>query len=119
MNNFFNITMGVIVIGIMYNLSLVNSKFTKVQSSIDNQYYLVRKLPDQQDAADRLARIAANLQKIVDSMDISVEGVLQLKSNFNSKNLTENVYGGKYTAYSVNKGEQLTLCIRDKDNKNV
>ncbi len=117
MNNFFNISMGLIVIAIMYNLSIINGRFVNVVSKIDNNEYIVRKLPDKQEAADRLATIAKNLKIVVDNMDTSIEGVSQLQSNFNSKNLTENVYGGKYTAFSVNKGEQLTLCLRDKDNK--
>ena len=39
----------------------------------------------------------------------------QLKKNFNSDYITENIPGSLYVAYSVNKGEELSLCIRDKD----
>ena len=47
------------------------------------------------------------------SNDPDREGIQQLKRNFNSRNIIENTPGGKYTAYSVNKGEQLALCLRD------
>ena len=38
---------------------------------------------------------------------------IQLKNQFNSRNIIENEPGGQFTAYSVNKGEQLALCLRD------
>ena len=89
---------------------------TDVVSVVDNRSYQVRKLPDKLDAANKLAEISESLTRLVDHVytkDIDKEGVGQLKSNFNSRNIIENAPGGQYTAYSVNKGEQLALCLRN------
>ena len=39
----------------------------------------------------------------------------QLKESFNPDYITENIPGSTYVAYSVNKGEELSLCVREKD----
>jgi predicted metal-dependent hydrolase len=39
----------------------------------------------------------------------------RLVDNFNSDNFSENTPDSKYTSYSVNKGEKIVFCIRDKN----
>ena len=108
--------LGVVVVGYIchYIIQKLNKK--TVKSTVDNREYEVRDLPDSLDAANMLADISDKLTKLVEyvvSNDPDREGVQQLKRNFNSRNIIENTPGGKYTAYSVNKGEQLALCLRD------
>ena len=43
------------------------------------------------------------------------EGIDRLIDNFNTDIITENIPGSMYVAYSVNKGDELSICIRDKD----
>lgn len=131
-----------------------------VKSDIDNKDYLVRNLPDKQQAANILAQLARDLKQIVDGLDAeNVENIYnnyykvdfekenkivettsdedrraiinkktsllrkiqgdinRLKSNFNENNISENTPDAKYTSYSVNKGEKIFMCIRNK-NKN-
>jgi len=118
-----SLLLGIIVVGFVCSSYLKNMNLTDVVSTVDNRSYRVRKLPDKQDAANKLAEISESLTKLVDQVytrDRDKEGVNQLKSNFNSRNIIENTSGGQYTAYSVNKGEQLALCLRNaKDNKFV
>jgi len=85
-------------------------------SRIDGRTYTVRKLDDKQDAADKLAKISDNLTRLVQHTYAKYkdrDGVQQLKDNFNSHNISENTPGGQYTAYSVNKGEELSICLRN------
>ena len=108
--------LGVVVVGYIchYIIQKLNKK--TVKSTVDNREYEVRDLPDSLDAANMLADISDKLTKLVEHVvtnDPDREGVQQLKRNFNSRNIIENTPGGKYTAYSVNKGEQLALCLRD------
>ena len=108
--------LGVVVVGYIcpYIIQKINKKIVK--SSLDNREYEVRDLPDSLDAANMLAGISDKLTKLVEyvvSSNPDREGIQQLKRNFNSRNIIENTPGGKYTAYSVNKGEQLALCLRD------
>ena len=91
----------------------------KVESRVNNKKYYVRKLPDKQEAADKLANIGIKLQKLIDGLDIEDKEkgkyIKQLKERFNSDYITENIPGSDFVAYSVNKGDELSLCVREKD----
>ena len=111
-----NLLLAVVIVGYVFNFIYKKMNKNTVISKIDNRSYEVRKLPDSQDAADKLAVISERLTQLVEQVtrhDLDREGVGQLKRNFNSRNIIENTPGGKYAAYSVNKGEQLALCLRD------
>ena len=94
----------------------------KIESSVNGKKYYVRNLPDKNEAADKLANIGMSLQKLIDSLDEKDkekgEDILRLKESFNSDYITENIPGSMYVAYSVNKGEELSICIREKDTEN-
>ena len=91
----------------------------KIESSVNGKKYYVRNLPDKKEAADKLSNIGISLQSLIDSLDEKDkergEDILRLKKSFNSDYITENIPGSMYVAYSVNKGEELSICIRDKD----
>ena len=87
-----------------------------VQSKIDNREYLVRNLPDNQEAADQLSRLSQILLQLLDSLpEDENKHTKRLKERFNPKNITENIPGSMYVAYSVNKGDELSICIRHKE----
>ena len=81
--------------------------------------YLVRNLPDKVEAANKLGSISDSLKNLVNGLnendDSKSEYIKNLKESFNPEYITENIPGSIYVAYSVNKGEELSLCIRDKD----
>lgn len=90
-----------------------------VKSRIDQRNYLVRKLPHSQEAADYLADVNAKLMQLTRHMmakygDQNPE-VQQLYRNYNPNALSEGSYESGYTSYTVNKGEKMVLCIRQKD----
>ena len=94
------------------------NEVTSVKSTIDNNEYLVRNRDDKVEAANILAQIRRNLEKIIESMknkypnDVSV---LRMNKNFRPDNLSESGKSNQYTSYSVNKGEKIVFCIRQKD----
>ena len=94
------------------------NEVTSVKSTIDNNEYLVRNRDDKVEAANILAQIRKNLEKIIESMknkypnDVSV---LRMNKNFRPDNLSESGKSNQYTSYSVNKGEKIVFCIRQKD----
>jgi len=94
-----------------------NKDILQIISSIDNREYIVRKLPDGKQAADRLARINDNIIKLLDSLnEKDRDGIATLKKRFNPDKLSETGLGAKYTSYSVNKGEEIAICVRQPDN---
>ena len=110
---------GVIAIFAFSNYLRRSLYLDKVKSRVNNKAYYVRKLPDKQEAADKLANIGIKLQNLIDGLDLEDKEKgkynKKLKDNFNSDYITENIPGSQYVAYSVNKGEELSLCIREKD----
>ena len=116
MERLVTLLLGVVIVGYMCHYIIQKLNKTTVRSTVDNRGYEVRDLPDKLDAANMLSDISDKLTTLVEhvvSNHPNREGIQQLKRNFNSRNIIENTPGGKYTAYSVNKGEQLALCLRD------
>lgn len=112
-----NILLSIIIIAIVFNNIYKNFNLTSVKSLVDGRMYSVRKLSNKQEASDKLAELSNNLTKLVDYVYKNYkdrEGVVQLKTNFNSRNISENTPDAPYTAYSVNKGEELAICLRNK-----
>ena len=100
---------------------LVGNDVHYVISNFDNQKYLVRQMDDDEDAADMLAKIKASLMKLVQHLREKYGDqprVQQLIGRFNPHNIVENDGNGKYTSYSVNKGEKMVLCLRYRDGTN-
>lgn len=113
----FTIFLGVLLCIFIYtNFIRKSLHLDLVKSNINNQEYYVRKLPDKQEAADKLAQLSIDLHRLVDHVkDKDREGCKELNKKFNSDIITENIPGSRYVAYSVNKGEELSICIREKD----
>jgi len=91
-----------------------------VKSSVDNNEYLVRNLEDKEEAANVLANLRMKLQKLCDVMKEKYpndDSVKRMNERFNADNITEAGKNNQYTSYSVNKGEKIVFCIRQKDEK--
>jgi predicted metal-dependent hydrolase len=89
-----------------------------VTSTVDNKEYLVRSLPDKQEAADLLANIKIRLEKVVLHLNETFTDdarTKQLITNFRSDKISEGSENSKYTSYSINKGEKMVLCLRSRD----
>ena len=93
-----------------------------VESTVDGQKYLVRNLPDKQDAADRLARTRAKLIRLMKDLKQTHPDkpfVAQLLRNFDAdpSRFSESAPDASYTSYSVNKGEKVYMCLRQRNAK--
>jgi hypothetical protein len=92
-----------------------------VTSSIDSQKYLVRNLPDKQEAADRLARTRAKLLRLIKELKAAHPDKAFVKqlATFDCapSRFTESTPDASYTSYSVNKGEKVYMCLRQRNEK--
>lgn len=98
-----------------------NKDLTYVVSKVDNRKYLVRNLPDKQEAADMIATVRGNLVKLAQELKKKNEGNIDIErmiNNFNPNNIVESEKSSKYTSYSINKGEKTVYCLRSRDDKN-
>jgi len=84
----------------------------------DGESYQVQSRPDKQQAADLLADVRARLQQLTRHLEKSEaddERTRRLVVQFQPDKISEGPDQSKYTSYSVNKGERLVFCIRQKD----
>ena len=110
------------ILAVFFYMNFLRQKLylEKIRASNGNEY-LVRNLPDKNEAANKLGSISDSLKNLVKGLnendDSKGEYIKQLKASFNPEYITENIPGSLYVAYSVNKGEELSLCIRDKSSE--
>ena len=109
-----------IIIGSYYIIKMYNEKdLVQVTSSVDNEKYTVQIKDDSKEAADLIAKIKQRLITLLDHMERTFgaddERVANLKANFIPDRLKEGVDTPGYTSYSINKGEQIVLCLRNGD----
>jgi hypothetical protein len=102
-----------------------NSKYPmiSVKSSVDGQIYKVRDMPDKQEAADMMARIRLKMKKLkihLESKFPDKPQVQQLTRNFDAEahRLGEATPEDEFTSFSVNKGESIHFCLRQREGSN-
>jgi hypothetical protein len=108
-NNIFNSIIG----GNVYSTTLVTS-------SIDGKQYKDRDMPDKQEAANLMARLRMRLMKITDTLEQKYPDKPQVKhlvKNFRSdpSRFIEATPDSEHTSYSINKGEQIYMCLRQRE----
>ena len=94
-----------------------------VKSSVDGNTYLVRDMPDKQEPADLLARVRQRMQKLYNYLIATYPEKLQVKQlrqNFkpDPSRISESTPDAEHTSYSVNKGESVHLCLRQRQGNN-
>ena len=92
----------------------------QVRSKVDGLLYNVRDMPDKQKAADLLARVRSKLQKLINTLRQRYPNkpqVIQLNEKFEAdpKRFYEATPDSEHVSYSVNKGDSIHLCLRQKD----
>lgn len=114
MNDFLLFFTSIIFILLIIKKVLMRDNFIKVKSSKDNREYIVRDLPNAIDAANKLSMINEKILLLIDHLDESEENVKRLKKNYRPESLSENTKDSIHTSYSLNKGEKILLCLREK-----
>lgn len=126
--------LGLIVIILIAQYHSLNNDMTFVRSSLDGEMYMVRNNKDKQLAANILAQVKANIYKLTDYVNNKITNqqtanlpkyvefrpyILQLKDKIQNVIIKESTANSVYTSYTINKGEQIILCIRSKSISNV
>jgi hypothetical protein len=97
-------------------------KVALVTSDIDKNTYLVRDIENKELAANLLAKININMNKLNNYLYQNKEKykeyiiyIDQLNEKLKHTKIQESTDNGIYTSYSVNKGEQIIFCLRSRD----
>ena len=90
-----------------------------VRSNVDGLTYKVRDLPDKQEAADLMAKVRIKLTKLCKTLEQKYPDKPQVKQmvrNFRSdpQRFIEATPDSEHTSYSINKGESIHLCLRQR-----
>ena len=103
------------------SLGVGNSQYplVMVKSSIDGKLYRVRDMRDKQQAADLLAKVRLRMKKLYAHLASTFPDKPQVKRllqrfEANPERLLEATPDAEHTSYSVNKGESVHLCLRQR-----
>ena len=91
-----------------------------VVSQYDKRGYLVRNLPDKDKAAELLSQIRLKLELLISSLKKKYpndDRITRLYEKFDPNRMSEASANSAYTSYSVNKGEKIVFCLRQRDDK--
>lgn len=96
---------------------------TKVVSTVDGKTYHVRDLSDKQEAANRMATVRIRLSRLCDELDKKYPDKAQVKQmvrNFRAdpSRFIESTPDEEHTSSTVNKGESIHICLRQRDGPN-
>lgn len=114
MKDFLIFFTSIILILLIIKKTFMSENLVRVKSTKDYNQYIVRDLPNSIDAANKLASINEKILHLINNLDESKESVKILKSNYKPESLSENTKDSIHTSYSLNKGEKISLCLREK-----
>lgn len=112
----------ILIVILAFYLKKESGEVTYVTAARDGRRYLCLKLPDRQEAAERLAEVTGRMLRLVQHMMAIApddEAVRRLYGNFDPDAIHEGSHTNGYTSFSVSKGESITLCIRQSDDSFV
>ena len=120
-NNIFNIVLVIFIIIVALKLYFNSDTFNLkcIISDVNGNTYCVRDRHKLELAADRLAHVNNNLNKLVNHLAAKYpdkKNVQRLINGYNPKKIYETLPTSEFTAYSENKGEKLAFCLDTEKN---
>ena len=112
----------IILLFVIVTFIYLHLKEVKYIESKSGTKYLVRNLKDSKKAADMLQEIVDKLKYLINYIishksyykDINKQYIDTINQRFDSIVFRESTSKNKYTSYSVNKGEEIVVCLRSK-----
>jgi hypothetical protein len=103
----------------MFGVGSSKYPLVTVKSTVDGQTYRVRDMPDKQQAADLLAKVRARMKKLYVHLQSTYPDKPQVKRllqrfEVNPDRILESTPDAEHTSYSVNKGEKVHFCLRQR-----
>lgn len=102
------------------------SNLVQVYSTIDGKRYLVQNLPDRQEAANIMAIVQERINILRNYLANNINYypsfrlyILQFLNKIGSTILIENPPDGKHTSFTVNKGDVISLCLRQSQTQDL
>lgn len=102
---------------ILFRLYIQDRNLVYLKSNKDEDFHLVQDLKDKDDAADLMAEIKGRIEKLLLYLKRSFpdnSDVKNLLKNYDEDNIRETDINDDDTSFSIDKGEELHLCLRNK-----
>lgn len=120
-NNIFNVILVIFIVIVASRLYFNSDSFNLrcIISDVNGNKYCVRDRNKLELAADRLAHVNNNLNKLVNHLSKKYptkDNVQRLVNGYNPKKIYETLPTSEFTAYSENKGEKLAFCLDTEKN---
>lgn len=115
LNSLIFILMIIIFIKLFY---IDDNNLVMLKSKVDEDFHLVQELPDKTKAADMMAEIKNRIEKLINYLISTYpenEDIKRLTGKYNENNIRETSINDSGTSYSVDKGQEVYLCLRDKE----
>jgi hypothetical protein len=117
----FNIVLVIFIVIVALKLYFNSDTFNLkcIISDVNGNTYCVRDRHKLELAADRLAYVNNNLNKLVNHLAAKYpdkKNVQRLINGYNPKKIYETLPTSEFTAYSENKGEKLAFCLDTEKN---
>lgn len=115
------------IIAVYFLFKYIKKDVGYVKSDLNGKEYLVVNREDKNEAAYMLSVIESRILLLKDYLVANIDKypefrpyIEQLASRIDKHLvLQENSPNGKYTSYTVNKGEEISLCLRSKNTQNL
>lgn len=121
--NYLLLFLVLVIISIMvYNMFIKDKNLIYIKCEYDNIHYLVKNDENKYEKVHILYEINKKVNEIINNLKQSDyyknKHIRHLCNTYNPKSLYENI-DPEYTSYSLNKGQEIRLCLIDPNNKSV
>lgn len=112
----------VLIVGLVVTFKTLSlSEATYLKSDLTNKEYLVQNLTRKEDASKILGMVEERINALKKYLNDNIKKypdysqyINQFCSRIGNLVLLENPPDGKYTSYTVNKGDEIALCLRSR-----
>ena len=108
------------ILGVLGSVSVYNKNknVAVLKSSNDNRKYRLLDLPGKEKCMEILVQLNKNVIQLLSYVkDEDREGIKDLLDNYKPDSLSENLEKKSLQAYSINKGEEICLCLREPEDE--
>jgi len=119
--NFTSLYFAIIIIVVLLIIGYfkIDSVGLVYEKSGNEEFHLVRDLPDKEQAAELMAEIKRRLEKLINYCVANFpenENVKIMSERFKPHNIQETSVTDSGTSYTIDKGKEMHLCLREKSN---
>lgn len=104
----------------LINISIENFDLVMVESQLNSNKYKVQDRFDKKIAANKMAEInktIRSIQKVLLHSHPNDNRVIRMNKRLNNTKLQETISKPDESSYTINKGEIMSFCLRNKDHE--